>query len=516
VPLLDPDEGLHAAISSEMNARGDYIVPRFLGEPFLDKPILFFWAQAASMRLFGETEAAARLPGLVFGMLGALTTGWLAAIVLRHRAGWIAAPLYATMLVPMALAEVPVHDIALVPFTTGALLAFWRASRAASARVILGWSLVAGVSLGLVILTKGLPGVAIVGLAHAAVLLLERRWTLTIIVGGVLALIVATVVAAPWYLAMEHLNPGYLHYYFVERHVSGFATELQRHGQRPWSYYIPVVIGGGLPAALYAVLAVQRPEPDEHAIGDARRLGWTWLLTGWIFLSLAGSKLFTYALPLFPAIALLAAIPWIRYAEGRGKGLTVTVVAHAALIAALLPLVVAAGTVSGVISVGLRIVLAETVIAIGCSVAVRAWRGGSVERATSLLALSTAAVVTAVMTILLPAAATSFTARDLALALNSHPILPARLLVVRERIGSLVFYLDPRLRHGLTPDRFQTVQAREIRERVVPRDTLVAVRARDIPRLANFIDMPGIRFAQAGPYRLYIARDLGVREDPPQ
>jgi len=156
------------------------------------------------------------------------------------------------------------------------------------------------------------------------------------------------------------------------------------------------------------------------------------------------------------------------------------------------------------------------VIAAGCSVAVRAWRNGSVERATSLLALSTAAVVTAVLTILLPAAATSFTARDLALALNSHPILPARLLVVRERIGSLVFYLDPRLRRGLTPDRFQTVQAREIRERVVPRDTLVAVRARDIPRLANFIDMSGIRFAQAGPYRVYIARDLGVREDPHQ
>src|SRR4029077_12480870 len=105
---------------------------------------------------------------------------------------------------------------------------------------------------------------------HAAVLLLERRWTLTIIVGGVLALIVATVVAAPWYLAMEHLNPGYLHYYFVERHVSGFATELQRHGQRPWSYYIPVVIGGGLPATLYAALAVQRPDEDEDSVRAAR------------------------------------------------------------------------------------------------------------------------------------------------------------------------------------------------------------------------------------------------------
>ena len=217
-PLLDPDEGLHASITSEMIARGDYIVPRFLGEPFLDKPILFFWAQAASMRMVGQTEAGARLPGLVFGLFGALTIGWLSAVVLRHRAGWLAAPLYATMLVPMALAEVPVHDIALVPFTTCAVLAFWRASRAGTAGVSLGWSLAAGVALGLAVLTKGLPGVAIVGLAHGTVLVLERRWSVTILAGGVLALVVAGAIAAPWYLAMEHLNPGYLHYYFVERH----------------------------------------------------------------------------------------------------------------------------------------------------------------------------------------------------------------------------------------------------------------------------------------------------------
>ena len=207
VPLLDPDEGLHAAITSEMIARGDYIVPRFLGEPFLDKPILFFWSQAASMRVVGETEAGARLPGLVFGLLGALTTGWLAAVVLGHRGGWLAAPLYATMLVPMALAEVPVHDIALVPFTSCAVLALWRASRAPTTVSSMGWSLGAGIALGLAVLTKGLPGVAIVGLAHGTVLALERRWSVTIIAGGILALVAAGAIAAPWYLAMEHLNP---------------------------------------------------------------------------------------------------------------------------------------------------------------------------------------------------------------------------------------------------------------------------------------------------------------------
>ena len=128
-PLLDPDEGLHAAITQEMVARGDYVMPRFLGEPFLDKPILFFWAQAAAFRAFGEHEAAARVPGLLFGALGALSTGWVAATILGP-GGWVAALLYTTLLVPMALMQVPVHDIALVPFTNAALLAFWRAARA--------------------------------------------------------------------------------------------------------------------------------------------------------------------------------------------------------------------------------------------------------------------------------------------------------------------------------------------------------------------------------------------------
>jgi hypothetical protein len=77
-PIIDPDEGLHAAIAQEMLDRGDAVMPRFLGEPFLDKPILYFWALMASLRAFGASELAVRLPGLLFGWLGALTTALLA------------------------------------------------------------------------------------------------------------------------------------------------------------------------------------------------------------------------------------------------------------------------------------------------------------------------------------------------------------------------------------------------------------------------------------------------------
>ncbi len=38
VPLMEDDEGLHAAIALEMVEGGDWTVPRLMGEPFLDKP----------------------------------------------------------------------------------------------------------------------------------------------------------------------------------------------------------------------------------------------------------------------------------------------------------------------------------------------------------------------------------------------------------------------------------------------------------------------------------------------
>jgi 4-amino-4-deoxy-L-arabinose transferase-like glycosyltransferase len=324
-PLTDPDEGLHAVISQEMVERGDVIVPRFLGQPFLDKPILFFWAQAASLRLFGMSTAAARLPGIIFALLGVATTGWLARTLAEDDAGhvaqpdigWMAATCYATMVLPFLLAQAPVHDIALVPFTNLAIGFLWRSGQTTG--TAFRESLLAALCLGVSILAKGLEGLAIVGLGYGLYLIFVRAVTWRVILRGALVVAIALAVAAPWYLAMNAREPGYLHYYFFERHLLGFATDTQRHSGQRWWFYLPLVAAGGLP---WLVLVRSR-----HV------LGWTWLVGAVALLTIASSKAVTYILPAMPAIAVLAALSAPTSRVWRQVAIVTTVVYAATVLA---------------------------------------------------------------------------------------------------------------------------------------------------------------------------------------
>src|SRR5437773_6628747 len=82
-PLFDPDEGRNAEVAREIAATNDYVLPHLDGLPYLDKPIVYFAAAAASMEVFGPTEAAARLPAYLF-TLAALA---LVVVFVRRRRG---------------------------------------------------------------------------------------------------------------------------------------------------------------------------------------------------------------------------------------------------------------------------------------------------------------------------------------------------------------------------------------------------------------------------------------------
>src|SRR5437763_397724 len=77
-PLLDPDEGRNGEVGREMAATNDYVMPRLDTLPYLDKPIVYFAAEAAAMEIVGPTEAAARFPAWLFTIATAALLAWFA------------------------------------------------------------------------------------------------------------------------------------------------------------------------------------------------------------------------------------------------------------------------------------------------------------------------------------------------------------------------------------------------------------------------------------------------------
>src|SRR5262249_23940811 len=81
-----------------------------------------------------------------------------------------------------------------------------------------------------------------------------------------------------------------------------YLTNTQRHAGRAWWYYVPIVVGGSLPWTGYLGRSARTARADRR-----RLVIWAWLGAGFVFLSVGQSKLATFALPLFPALAILIA-----------------------------------------------------------------------------------------------------------------------------------------------------------------------------------------------------------------
>jgi 4-amino-4-deoxy-L-arabinose transferase-like glycosyltransferase len=499
-PLLDPDEGLHAAIAQEMLLQREYVTPTFLGEPFLDKPILFFWVEAFSLRAFGMNEAAVRLPPLLFGALGMLSLALLGAAMFGLNAGLIGGIVYGTMLLPVAISNVAVHDIALVPFMCGAAWCVWRAS---GSRRAWAWGVPAGVCLGFSILTKGLAGAVFVGIFAMCVAVRQPSAIARLAIALTIAGGVASCVAAPWYLAMERAHPGYLHYYFIERHLRGYLTATQRHAGRPWWYYLPIVLGGALPWTGYLAGALR------HVRGTGQRpliwIAWAWFGLGLLFLSIGESKLVTYALPIFPALALAIGDEIMTFGRSR-VGLAIQIATLAVLpIATVIALRFMLDA-----SIGLTWIIAMAAMGVVLLLARRAVGATTIEAGIGAGALMALVSYIAVMSTSLPHAAAYLTARDLASALNAGPHLPSRVAILDERIGSIIFYLSPALRAEATPDRIQTTSLPSAIDhvRVDPPDAVLAVRDEQLRRFTRLFPQTPQPSIRAGTFTLYRADHL--------
>jgi 4-amino-4-deoxy-L-arabinose transferase-like glycosyltransferase len=544
IPLVDPDEGLHASIAQEMVERGDWVVPRQLQDPFLDKPILYFWAIAASIKCFGSSEAAVRLPGLLFGLLGTITTVAVAWRTLGRRTGLVAGIFYASMVMPLALVQVPAHDVALVPWVNLAVLCFWEADRAAyvikarraseaDARLprsrvglVWLWTALAGFVLGLTILTKGLAGVALSGIAYGGYLVLSRQLKWVHCLRAAMALTIAAIVGSAWYCSVEVASPGFIRYYFFERHVLGFLTNSQPHGTAPWWYYFPILLVGGLPWIGYLPVLLrdwvdrwrQSVPADTDDIGRRPVLLYCcWFIGGTLFLTASHSKLITYIWPVFPAVATLGAIVWVRLTDGSmsaagRRWMSVIVWATCLLGPFALPVTFAITQVA--VPTQFSRVAWAVAIAAGLTsiVPLWAWLAGRLRLTVGLATATVCCQLAVLLWFAFPQTAEALSARELAMHFNRTREMPSRMILSRERVGSVLFYLDPELRAKLQPGQIANLDVGDpLPQPPMGTNEWVAIPERHIHSACRDFDLEHVPYEKVDGFRLFRRSDLEPR-----
>ena len=243
-----------------------------------------------------------------------------------------------------------------------------------------------------------------------------------------------------------------------------------------------------------------------------------WLVGCTLFLSISHSKLETYIWPVFPALAILGAVAWVRLIEGTlGQGARQALARTLWFSCLTGPAVLPAVLLIAQRLIGLR--LSGSVWAVAAVASFIAltplgfWLLGRYWAALATALLSTAVQFIFLMTAVLPQVADGFSARELAAHFNQRGEFPARVLMVEERIGSLVFYLDDRLRTGLDDQRVQSIALDDMFDPHVaqPQAVVVLTERRFDQAAKHGFDLGGIPCEQAGGYRLYRATDILAR-----
>ncbi len=299
--LLEPDEARYAQIPKEMLEDGNWVVPTLHNEPYLDKPPLMYWLVALSYKVFGVSEASARLiPALcVHGTI--LMVYLLGRRSLGERAAFWAAMLLTIAPGFLGIARLLVLDGLLTFCVTTSVLCGFEAVRTGTFRR--GWWVAAAVFSGLGFLTKGPISEVLLFPPLIAFGWLTRPTAAHI--GWRNCLLFAAVVVAvnlPWYIAMGIQQPEFLRYFYWEHNVLRFVKPFD-HLQPVW-YYVPVLLLGFLPGVVLGVPYVRsllKGEPTRSAAGGFWLLSALWCVA---FFSISGSKLPTYILPAYPPLCL--------------------------------------------------------------------------------------------------------------------------------------------------------------------------------------------------------------------
>jgi 4-amino-4-deoxy-L-arabinose transferase-like glycosyltransferase len=333
--LVGPDEPRYAWIARAMATSGDWVTPRLYGQPWFEKPILYYWLGAIGFTLHLPAEWAARLPSAFAALAAALAIAWLAWKHYGIENDLASSPVVlAPLIVSTSVAAIGFARAATPDMLFGTCITLAMASAASvlgRARALRGsphaaadasqhdmLSLLSfGAWLGLAALAKGPAAVVLAAGAIGIWALATGRWRAAFRLAHPLAITAFCFVALPWYVLCARRNPDFIHAFIFQHNFERYLTPVFQHKQPFW-FFGPMVLLALLPWTVLLVPAAQ------EGFRLWREKSWRdspgffvacWAVFPVLFFSFSQSKLPGYILPAIPPLALLLAVTCKRFAN---------------------------------------------------------------------------------------------------------------------------------------------------------------------------------------------------------
>ena len=316
IGFVGPDEPRYAWVARDMAETGDWVTPRLYGKPWFEKPPLLYWGAALCFKLFGVSEAAARLPSAISALLATLALAWLALRLYgAETARWL------LLLLPTTVGMIGFSHAAATDMPFSGMLTI---AMVAAADVVgltrnentpilprTPWLALVlfGFFLGLAVLAKGPAAIILCGGAVFFWALFTRCWRDAFRLLHPVAIATFCLTALPWYILCARRNPDFLRIFLVEHNFKRYLTPEFQHIQPFW-FYGPVLVLALLPWTVSSVIFLR------DAVHSWKASGWlnspslffaSWGLFPAVFFSLSQSKLPGYILPTIPPLGLLLA-----------------------------------------------------------------------------------------------------------------------------------------------------------------------------------------------------------------
>ncbi len=285
VHLFDWDELNFAESAREMLVTGDYLRVQVDFVTFWEKPPLFFWLQALSMKMFGVNEFAARFPNAICGIATLLVLFNIGRQFKYDRFVLVLVFAYACSLLPFFYFKSGIIDPWFNLFIFLGIHFFIRFTSPNNRTNGLAQVALSGLFIGLAILTKGPVGLLIFLLCFAVYLFFRRfklrcNWKQVVVFTTVAAL-----VGGLWFLLLIAQGDWAVVKEFIDYQVRLFSTPDAGHGGF-FGYHFVILFFGVFPASVLALPTFRRKILKNESNSEMQHFFQWQMILFWVVLLL--------------------------------------------------------------------------------------------------------------------------------------------------------------------------------------------------------------------------------------